>query len=287
MGLLSLLRPRSLSSVVAAVSRRSFMMSSARERSEKVLEELKEANPYFSKYADKIAKLQQTSPEEFLQRLEVADKQKKKPKFGFGEKSRNFSELLSPKPSLDGIVSSGEDSDGAPKLSDIVKVEMLENKTADEIRHIWLEYHKTKDVVSAVIDVAQFEKLQQQGKKFPIFIFPLPRDQGYEFIMHQFSGNSVHFTPLLSYQVHKENAPECLNTVHYTDFKDKGIILMRGEFDSKVISAREAQYLVNQLQMYYCQDDAGRLALLKTFTYEPAKFKHMDVIKQIEEIKLE
>lgn len=284
MSLLTLLRSKSLSVVATSLPRRSFMMSSARERSEKVLEELKEANPYFSKYAEKIAKLQQTSPEDFLQRLEVADKQKKKPKFGFGEKSRNYSEILSPKPALDG---SSSQADETHKLSDILKVQLLEDKTADEIKHIWLEYHKTKDVVSAVINVKQFEELQQQGKEFPIFIFPLPRDQGYEFIMHQFHGNAVHFTPLLSYQVHKENAPECLNIVHYTDFKDKGIVLMRGEFDVNIISAREAQYLVNQLQMYYCQRDEARLALLRTFTKEPEKFKHMDVIKQIEEIKLE
>lgn len=285
MGLFSLLRPKSLSVVATTLSRRSITMSSARQRSEKVLEQLKEDNPYFSKYADKIAKLQQTSPEEFLQRLDVADKQKKRPKFGFGEKTRTYAELTNPKPALDG--SSSKECEGLRKLSDLVKVELFENKTVDEIKHIWLEYHKTKEVVSAVIDPQQFEELMNKGQQFPIFIFPLPRDQGYEFIMHQFSGNTVHFTPLLSYQVHKENAPECLNIVHYTEFKDKGIVLMRGEYDANVISAREAQYLVNQLQMYYCQTDETKLNLLKTFTYEPQKFKHMDVVKQIEEIKLE
>lgn len=32
-------------------------------------------------------------------------------------------------------------------------------------------------------------------------------------------------------QVHKENAPECLTMVHYTELAEKGIILMRGEYD--------------------------------------------------------
>ncbi|XP_060825235.1 methionine--tRNA ligase, mitochondrial-like isoform X2 [Bombus pascuorum] len=40
---------------------------------EKVLERL-EKNPYFEKYANKIAKFQQTSPEEFLQRVENEEK---------------------------------------------------------------------------------------------------------------------------------------------------------------------------------------------------------------------
>lgn len=43
---------------------------SAQRRAQEVVETLKEKNPYFEKYADKIAKLQKTSPEEFLQRVE-------------------------------------------------------------------------------------------------------------------------------------------------------------------------------------------------------------------------
>jgi len=41
----------------------------SRTRLEKVLEELQK-NPYYDKYAEKIAKMQQTSPEEFLQRVD-------------------------------------------------------------------------------------------------------------------------------------------------------------------------------------------------------------------------
>jgi hypothetical protein len=33
------------------------------------------------------------------------------------------------------------------------------------------------------------------------FVFPLPRDKGYEFILCQFSGHEAHFTPLINYQV--------------------------------------------------------------------------------------
>ncbi|KAL0129469.1 hypothetical protein PUN28_001627 [Cardiocondyla obscurior] len=45
----------------------------SRSRLEKALEEL-EKNPYYDKYAEKIARLQQTSPEEFLQRVEQQEK---------------------------------------------------------------------------------------------------------------------------------------------------------------------------------------------------------------------
>lgn len=43
---------------------------SAKLRAEEALEELKKKNPYFEKYASKIATLQQTCPEEFLNRIE-------------------------------------------------------------------------------------------------------------------------------------------------------------------------------------------------------------------------
>lgn len=43
---------------------------SASLRAEEALEKLKEKNPYYEKYAEKIAKLQQTSPDEFLERVD-------------------------------------------------------------------------------------------------------------------------------------------------------------------------------------------------------------------------
>lgn len=45
-------------------------------RAEKALEDMKN-NPYFEKYSKKIAALQQTSPEEFLSRVEAHEKKKK------------------------------------------------------------------------------------------------------------------------------------------------------------------------------------------------------------------
>lgn len=45
----------------------------SRARLEKVLEEL-QRNPYYDKYVEKISRLQQTSPEEFLQRVEQQEK---------------------------------------------------------------------------------------------------------------------------------------------------------------------------------------------------------------------
>lgn len=47
---------------------------SANLRAEEAIDVLKKTNPYYEKYATKIAALQQTSPEEFLNRLESVER---------------------------------------------------------------------------------------------------------------------------------------------------------------------------------------------------------------------
>lgn len=89
-----------------------------------------------------------------------------------------------------------------------------------------------------------------------------------------------------SFQVHKENAPECLNIALYTELRGKGLVLMRGEYDTKVINGQEAQCLANQLQMYYSQQSESKLALLESFTNKPEQFKHMDVIEELNNLKI-
>lgn len=122
---------------------------------------------------------------------------------GVGVRCRDYTELLKPKQRLDGT--SGEIP--YKKLSDIMKVDLLADKSTDEIRKIWMEYHKDKDVLVATIETSTYELLSQRAKEHPLFIFPLPRSQGYEFILLQFAHNTVHFTPLLCYQVSRRPDP--------------------------------------------------------------------------------
>lgn len=174
-----------------SLSARTFRMS-AQLRSQEALEELKKSNPYAEKYANKIAAIQKTKPEEFLARLE-AQKQKEVAE----EKQRSYSELMNPKKPIE------KKPAEIPykKLEDVMKLDLLEDASVEEITKIWLEYHKQKEVIAAVIPTAIFDKLMERSKKYPIFLFPVPRSQGFEFMMLQFAANTIHFTPLLCYQV--------------------------------------------------------------------------------------
>lgn len=253
------------------------MSANMKEKAAEAVEKMKADNPYFEKYAQKIAKVQQAKPEELVTRLEKLEEKKKKAE----PKARDYTELMNPK-------KAAETKAEIPykKLEDLMKLDLIEGKPVAEIKEIWLEYHKQKDVIAAAIPTSTFETLMSNAKEFPVFILPIPRSEGYEFIMFQFAANTIHFTPLLCYQVHKENAPECLNIVHYTEFKDQGIVLMRGEYDTKVLTAQEAQCLANQLQLYYTQNNPKKLEILETFTKSPEKFKHMDVIKELENLQI-
>lgn len=83
-----------------------------------------------------------------------------------------------------------------------MKVELVVDKESEEIKKIWEQYHIQKeDVIAATVPLKDFEELTRKAILYPTFIFPLPRSQGYEFILCQFERNCVHFTPLLYYQV--------------------------------------------------------------------------------------
>ncbi|KAI5634433.1 ATP11 protein domain-containing protein [Phthorimaea operculella] len=248
----------------------------------KALEKL-EKNPFYDKYAQRIAELQKTSPEEFLERVERTERSNNADTRATlaPPDTRKYASVLNPKGEIKGDVASNE-----KKLEDIFKLELVKDKDAAEIQVIWEEYHRTKEVICATIPFDAYKEILERTKNYGTFLFPLPRSQGYEFIVSQCHGHTVHFTPLLAFQVHKENAPECLTMVHYTELREKGIVLMRGEYDKNVLNGQEAQCLANQFQMYYNGKDAEKLRLLKLFTEKPDSFKHMDLVAQLENITL-
>lgn len=83
-----------------------------------------------------------------------------------------------------------------------MKIDLVKDKDASEIKAIWEEYHKNKEVISATIPLEVYESIRERLQQFPTFLFPLPRSQGYEFVLCQSQGHAVHFTPLLAYQVY-------------------------------------------------------------------------------------
>ncbi|XP_048507080.1 methionine--tRNA ligase, mitochondrial isoform X2 [Athalia rosae] len=80
--------------------KRSIMTSQT--NMEKALDELK-LNPYFEKYAKKISKLQETSPEEFLSKIEAKEREAKAKKEALAQE-RKFQPASRAKPTLGGSI---------------------------------------------------------------------------------------------------------------------------------------------------------------------------------------
>jgi ATP synthase F1 complex assembly factor 1 len=245
--------------------------------SEEQIEELKK-NPYFDKYADKLAKLQNTSPEEFLARLSAHEDGKKAP--ASAPKQKDFS--------LPGRArAGGSGGAGVKSLDKVVKLDLLVGKEKEEIAQIWTHHFKEKDSICAVIPAETYKIMQKRFQEFGTFLFPLPRQNGYEFVMVQFQGNEAHFTTLINFQAHHENAPECLSLVHYTELmEEKGIVLMAGEFDKDALSIAEAKCLADEVEIYYSRPSPSKLELLRKFKYEPAYFHHKDLINEINSLSI-
>ena len=271
-GLLLNMMPRRVLSTTA------LYLGQSKDEDEKL-----KSNPFFQKYAEKIemtrAKHEKpTASSKESRHMQDETKLWKKSMTELEQKMKS---------NVNGCPVSSAKSVLPKKLNDILKLEHIIDKDADEVGTIWTEYFKTKQLISAVIPGNIFDKVYTRSLSCPAFIYPLVKDQGYEFMLGQFRDKLCYFTSLLNYQIHGENAPWHLNIAHYTELKEeKDIVLMLGEFDENRMNVLEAQCLAQQVQMFYATSDEERFNLVHVFNVSPDKFKYMDVIKEVEASQL-
>ncbi|UXI20156.1 hypothetical protein NH340_JMT06099 [Sarcoptes scabiei] len=273
-----------------------------------------ENNPYYSKYKDKIEKAQlldsQNGGQSGFCKIESISNTTK----GIDESSdpilENEIESIKEKINFNSLkIASNDQSKSSSssrrkeKLDDIVRLELLQTKSKEEIEEIWKSYHSQKDCLYSVLESSSYANLRDNLIDYPSFILPLPRastkdstskgtiehdDQSesmsYEFFLMQFVDHSCYFTPLAAYHLHQEMAPVCLQIHYYPElFETKGIVLMLGEFDKNILNTIECQFLTNQLQYYYLTKDPAPRLSLHLFNKQPKSFDHMRLIQHLEE----
>ncbi|KAM4896391.1 ATP synthase mitochondrial F1 complex assembly factor 1 isoform 1-T1 [Sylvia borin] len=241
-----------------------------------------EENPFYGKYRHKIQELRRSSPDVFESRMEKRNEVKKQP-VGHS-KQGEFIRCMEEK--AEGLGS--KTSKGAftkdKTLDSILNVEMVKEKSAEEITQIWNQYFSAKDTVYAVIPADKFDLMWKRAQSCPSFLYALPRKEGYEFFVGQWSGTELHFTSLINVQTQGETAPSQLVLYHYPDLqKEKGIVLMTAEMDSKFLVVQDAQCLANQVQLFYATDRSETYALVETFNHRSSEFKYMSVIAELEQ----
>ncbi|XP_041358746.1 ATP synthase mitochondrial F1 complex assembly factor 1-like [Gigantopelta aegis] len=235
-----------------------------------------ENNPHFIKYEKQLQQLKSTSPELYEEKLEQL-KERLRPK--------HVNETDPKKKETDTATMRTRATSVKPKtLDSILKIDLVKDKSPAELEQLWKEYHSKKDCIYSVVKEEDYVNLITKSQIAPVFIYPLPREDGYEFLLSQISGNEVYFTPLAMYQKLKENAPPCLTLIHYTEFqKEKGIVLMNGQYDSSQLNLQEALSLVNQMALYYGPGTA-KFNLVWQFNHTPDKFNYQDLIENLQNI---
>lgn len=169
-------------------------------------------------------------------------------------------------------------------LSSIFNIEMVKDKTAEEIRQIWQQYFAAKDTVYAVIPEEKFDLIWTRAQSCPTFLCALPRREGYEFFVGQWTGTELHFTALINIQTRGDAAASQLVLYHYPELKEeKGIVLMTAEMDPTFLNVAEAQCIANQVQLFYATDRKETYGLVETFNFRPNEFKYMSVIAELEQ----
>jgi len=242
-------------------------------------DEALQENPYYSKYENKIKKMKESGmyepPKNQHNNKLLQEAQEWKKKMQLMEKKLN--EKRHKEDKIAGLKL-------PTKLDALMRTDLLADVSAEDISQLWTKYWSERETVSAVMASDVFDAMSSRMKEFPLFLYPLPREQGYEFFMSQFTDEHCFFTSLLNYQVNGEDAPWQLCFKLYPELKEsKGLVLLACEFDNSALSVLEAQYLAQLQQLYYASPTDTRVKLLRDFNHFPDSFKYMDVVKEIED----
>ncbi|KAE9019687.1 hypothetical protein PR003_g13263 [Phytophthora rubi] len=144
---------------------------------------------------------------------------------------------------------------GARSLEQIVKLELLENEQAPQIRNIWEDFHADKDdAVATTLGADEFQSLLKRAEAAPYFIFPVYRQEGFFNMLCQFQQSCFLLTYLEAFKENPSAAPPCVAVSLYDDLLDKKeLTLVRADVIN-MLDKKESQLLLQQLLASY-QDD--------------------------------
>ncbi|XP_058159616.1 ATP synthase mitochondrial F1 complex assembly factor 1 isoform X1 [Dasypus novemcinctus] len=209
-----------------------------------------ESNPFYDRYRDKIQQLRRSDPAAFESRLEKRSEFWKQP-VGHSRQG-DFIKCVEQKTDALGKQPMSRGFTKDKTLGSIFNIEMVKDKTAEEIKQIWQQYFASKDTVYAVIPEEKFDLIWTRAQSCPT--------------------------------TRGEAAASQLILYHYPELKEeKGIVLMTAEMDSTFLNVAEAQCIANQVQLFYATDRKETYGLVETFNLRPNEFKYMSVIAELEQ----
>lgn len=175
-------------------------------------------------------------------------------------------------------------------LPEIMNLKKVTKLTRAQLCETWIAFHTDKAMLSAAIDEEAYISLLRDGRRFPLFVLPLARDEGIEFYVLAFSGHQIYLTSLLSYQLHVENAPPELILTHYVDLlPSHQTVLLRGEITDAgagKLSLKDAQHLVYLIQEFYGKSSTpAKRQLVEIFHKSPGDFSYEKLISLVSNLE--
>jgi len=170
---------------------------------------------------------------------------------------------------------------GPKKLHDILKKELVEDKSKTEVSDLWYSYHEGKEnVLGLVLGGTETKALIPRAVISPFYIQPIFRDDGHFMLVSQFFEPS-HFIMayLEDYKMDPAAAQPLLSFSVFDDYvDDKDLTLVRADILNPGIDEAEGLKVVNSMLESYKNDD--EYLSVRAFNTKPDSFDLEDFIAQ-------
>ena len=175
---------------------------------------------------------------------------------------------------------------GPKSLDQIVKLNLLEKETPEVVQTIWSKYHfAMNDAIAHTLTSSQYQTLMSRGLACPMFVLPLFRNIGFVNMVLQFQRGHVLYSSLREFQRIGEFASPYLTLSHYNELeRSKGIVLMRGEVNTKEIDKGQAKEIVELMYKFYLDDRLFR-DFVEPFNKTPHLFSFQNLMVAIQMVK--
>jgi len=170
---------------------------------------------------------------------------------------------------------------GPRKLSDILKTELLEDKTVTEISDMWMTYHEGKENVHGIVmDGKKGRNLLSKAAQCPFFIEPVFRGEGHFMIVSQFQTPNYFLLALLEdYKMDPAAAQPLLTISVFDDLAEtKDVVLLRCDIINRGIEDGEGYKLCQSLINDYLDFEGVHM-----FNNKPEAFNVDEFVKEKEQ----
>jgi ATP synthase F1 complex assembly factor 1 len=157
-------------------------------------------------------------------------------------------------------------------LKDIVKIPILAMENREKIEEVWMERHKEDDArFGKVLGEYKFEMMMRNAKQFPMFMFPVHRENGFIVLVSQFQDRHCLLTGVEAFQKLGQNAhPVCVVTFYDELMEKKKVILARGDITDPVVNKSEMIRLYEDLLFAYTAESG--IQKVREFNLRPQEF---------------